>query len=375
MPWIALYVCSFGAALVLGAALTLAARRLGIRAGVLDEPGGRKAHSRAVPLSGGWAVFASFLLIAVAGGWLGPILGARLPDSWDPLGHYLRNLKGIRPQLACIVAGSTWIFLVGLVDDVRPLGPRLKLLAQILATVPLIVGGIQIHAFLPWPALGIGLTIGWTVLLMNSFNLLDNMDGLCATVAATIGLVLAIAAAQGGELWLPALFVSFSGILVGFLIFNFQPASIFLGDSGSLLVGYLLAVFSIMITFYGGGDGGVVGSGVEGGAGVSGLPVLIPLAVMGVPLFDTASVIWIRLRAGAPLMVGDQNHFSHRLKSMGFSVRRTVLTIGLLTGATGLASLPLRYLEPTAALLHLLALAMLFGVVAALEFIGRKNAN
>ncbi|MCH8333805.1 undecaprenyl/decaprenyl-phosphate alpha-N-acetylglucosaminyl 1-phosphate transferase, partial [Candidatus Sumerlaeota bacterium] len=355
MAWPLLYLCSFSLALAMAAPLTLLARRFGVQRGILDHPDGRKAHARPIPVTGGYGIFATFMLLAGLGGWIAPLASSLVPESWDPLPHYLENLRGVRKELGAILLGSSWIFLVGLVDDIRPMGPRWKLLAQLIATLPLLGAGITIHIFLPFPILGWILTIAWTVLLMNSFNFIDNMDGLCAMVGATIAAVLAIAAYQGGELWLPALYLTLSGTLAGFLIFNFHPASIFLGDAGSLLVGYLLAVFSISTTFHQAGQ-------------PSGLPVLIPLAVMGVPLFDTASVLFIRWRAGAPFMVGDQNHFSHRLRTMGFSVRQTVITIALLTGAVGLASLPLRYLSVGAALLHLLAIVMLFGVIGALEF-------
>ncbi|MBI3737141.1 undecaprenyl/decaprenyl-phosphate alpha-N-acetylglucosaminyl 1-phosphate transferase, partial [Candidatus Sumerlaeota bacterium] len=271
-------------------------------------------------------------------------------------------LRGVRGQLGAILIGAAWIFSIGLIDDLKPLGPRFKLAAQILSAIPLILGGVTIRGFLPIPALGWIVTIGWCVVLMNSFNFMDNMDGLCATVAAVIAVVLAIAAALGGQLLLPALFLSFAGILAGFLIFNFNPASIFLGDSGALTIGYLLAVFSILTTYYAADQ-------------PTGLPILIPLVVMGVPLFDTASVMFIRWRNGAPFMVGDHNHFSHRLRAMGFSVRQTALAIGALTGAIGLLSLALRYLKPWEAILHLTGIVLLFCVIGALEFVGRRNTK
>lgn len=360
-PWFLAYFASLVASGGLAWVLVIVAKRLAFFFGVLDRPsGGRKDHPEPIPLTGGWAIYAAFALIGSAG-FLGPQLAPMIPELLDPLGHYLENLRGMRGQLGAVLVGTSWIFAVGAIDDVRPLGPRFKLLAQILAVAPLILGGISVHVFLPFPFLGWIVTVGWVVLLMNSFNFNDNMDGLCATIAGVIACVLAIGAYQGGELVLPILFLSFAGIMLGFLIHNFHPASIFLGDSGSLVVGYLMAVFSIMTTFY------------KGGEDSTGLPVLIPLAVMGVPLFDTASVMWIRWRKGVSLMVGDRNHFSHRLLSMGFTVRQTAVTIGMLTAATGLLALSLRHLALAEALLHLLGIVMLFGVIAALEFVGRNR--
>ncbi len=360
MSWTFFYLGVFVLSLMMGGILTWIARDAARRWGVLDRPSGRKDHPQPIPLAGGWAVFVGFMLIAGGGGLLAPALAGSLPASWDPLPHYLENLRGVRRELTAILVGTSWIFAVGLIDDLHPLGPKIKLIAQILAVMPLLYGGVAIHIFLPAPILGWGVTILWTVALMNAFNFMDNMDGLCGTVAAIIALTLALAAAMGGQLLLPALFISFAGIVSGFLLLNFHPASIFLGDAGSLTVGYLLAVFSIVTTYYGADQ-------------LTGLPVLIPLAVMGVPLFDAASVLFIRWRNGAPFMIGDHNHFSHRLRAMGFSVRQTALTIGLLTGAVGVLSLALRYLNWIEALLHLAAIAMLFGVIGALEFFGRRK--
>jgi UDP-GlcNAc:undecaprenyl-phosphate/decaprenyl-phosphate GlcNAc-1-phosphate transferase len=360
-PWIAIYFLAFAVSAGLSALLTAAARSLGVRYELFDVPQGRKAHARPIAITGGWGVFATFTLVAGGGTLFGPALADRLAFLPDPLPRYLSNLEGVRPQAFAMLLGATWIFAVGAMDDLRPLGWRFKLFAQFAAVAPLIWAGVRIQLFLPYPLVGALITACWFVLLMNSFNFIDNMDGLCATVAGTITLVLAVAAFQGGQLWLPALFLCLAGTLFGFLFFNFNPASIFLGDAGSLLTGYLLASFSILTTFY------------QPGQHQSGLPVLIPLAVMGVPLFDTASVMLIRWRNGKPLWVGDQNHFSHRLRDLGLSVRATAVTIGILTGAVGLMALPLRYLPPAGAALHMAAIAMLFGVIGAIEFAGRKQ--
>lgn len=357
MIWIGLYIVVFLAALTVSAVLCGAARRLGLRLGVMDHPGGRKAHARPVAVTGGWGIYATFLLfLGGAALLLGPI-ATHLPASAGDLRHYVENLFGMRREIVAILAGTTVVFIVGAIDDVRPLGPWVKLAAQALATLPLVAVGVRVHGFMPAP-LGILLTVVWVVVLTNSFNLLDNMDGLSASVALVVCGVLALAARQGGELWLPALFLCFAGALGGFLLYNFHPASMFMGDAGALTIGYLLAVFSIMVTYYTQRE-------------PTALPVLMPLAVMGVPLFDTLSVMFIRWRNGKPLMVGDRNHFSHRLLAMGFTVRETAVTIALLTGATGLLALPLRVLAWPAALGHMLGLGLLFSVIIMLELVGR----
>lgn len=357
MHWFILYFLVFAVALGLSAVLCGLARQVGLKLGLMDKPSGRKAHARPIAMTGGWGIQGTFLLIVAGGALLAEPLRRLLPAALADLSPYLANIVEVRAQIFAVLGGALFLFIVGAIDDVRPLGPRLKLAAQILATLPLIASGVTITGFLPIPV-GWVLTAGWVVLLTNSFNLLDNMDGLSASVALVICLVLSAAALQGGELWLPALFLCLGGALGGFLLYNFHPASLFMGDAGSLTTGYLVAVFSILVTYYVKGE-------------PSGLPVLMPLAIMGVPLFDTLSVMFIRWRAGKPLMVGDRNHFSHRLLAMGFTVRETALTIALLTGASGLLSLPLRTLSFRPALLHMAGLVMLFAVIIALELVGR----
>lgn len=361
--WLILYLLVFLATLALSALACKLAFKLGERLGWMDIPSGRKAHARPIALTGGYGIFAAFILPVLVGLVLaGPLAGA-LAEAQPQLANYLANITGVLPEVGAVLLGAAIIFTLGAVDDRRPLGPRLKLAIQCAAVVPLITAGIYVRGFLPDPV-GWALTLGWIVLLTNSFNLLDNMDGQTTMVGIVICFVLSLAAFQGGELWLPALFLTLAGALAGFLIYNYHPARMFMGDAGALTTGYLLAVFSILVTYY---------SRAEGSS-PTGLPVLMPLAIMGVPLFDTLSVMFIRWRAGKPLMVGDRNHFSHRLLAMGFSVRGAGLTIALLTLASGLLALPLRVLPLGDALLHLAGLAALFGVIIAMELIGRRQA-
>ena len=355
--WFLLYLLVFCGALGLSAVLCAAARALGRRWGLMDQPAGRKAHERPIALTGGWAIYATFVILVAGGAMLSGPLAASLPPFFEPLRRYLLNIAEIHGKLLAVLGGTTLMFVTGVVDDLRPLSPRVKLTCQILATLPLLAVGIAIHGFLPAP-LGWLLTALWVVGLTNSFNLLDNMDGLSASVALVICLVLALAALQGGQFWIPALFLCLAGTLGGYLCYNFHPATLFMGDAGSLTIGYLMAVFSIQITYYVPSE-------------PTSLPVFMPLAIMGVPLFDTLSVMVIRWRAGRPLMLGDRNHFSHRLLALGLSVRQTALTIALLTGACGLLALPLRSLHLAAALIHMLGLALLFSVVIMLEMAGR----
>lgn len=357
--WPLVYLVLFAESLAAGLILVPVAARLGLRWGMADKPGPRKIHSKIMPRSGGLAVYASFVGVLVAD----------LAIAWfiarhtDALPESLRTLSGnialrLRP-LAAILAGATMVFILGVIDDIHPLRPRTKLIVQILAVAPLLAGGVTIKFFFPdW--IGWIITGFWVVLLTNSFNLLDNMDGLCSGVAAIASGVLALVSALAGEFYMACMFALLSGGLVGFLRYNFNPARIFLGDSGSLTIGYLLASLTVVATYY--------QKGVP-----TALPVLMPAIVLGVPLFDTISVMLIRWKAGKPLMQGDTNHFSHRLVRLGMTVRQAVLFIYLTTLTMGLAAIPLQYLPLRAALAQTGLIVLLFILIYLLERAGRQS--
>ena len=358
--WTTLYGATFVISLAFSLASCSAAGKLGFKWTLMDIPRGRKSHSRPVPLTGGYGIFSTFGLIVFMGTIAPDIIDVWLDES-ATLVRYVDNIRGVRPQVFSILGGALIIFCLGAWDDWKPLGPRLKLAVQCIAILPLILADVTIKGFLPDPV-GWILTIFWILLLTNSFNLLDNMDGQSGLVATVICVVLSIAAIRGGEFWLPALFLCLAGSLMGFLHYNFYPARLFMGDAGSLTTGYLVAVFSVLVTYYQQGN-------------PSGLPVLMPLAIMGVPLFDTLAVLYIRWKSGQPLMEGDRNHFSHRLLAMGFSVRAACLTIAMLTASCGLLALSLRTLELPDAILHIVALILLFGVIVSMELVRKNNGG
>jgi UDP-GlcNAc:undecaprenyl-phosphate GlcNAc-1-phosphate transferase len=176
------------------------------------------------------------------------------------------------------------------------------------------------------------LSMLWILTLMNSLNFLDNMDGLAAGVALIVTAIFALAAMRDGQLFVPTCCGLLVGALAGFLPFNFHPASIYMGDAGSLVIGLLLAVFTILTTF------------ADPARGQQPIGALAPLVVMAVPLYDTASVIFLRWRIGVPIWTGDRRHFSHRLVRRGMSVPQAVIVIWLATLVTALPAL----LLPTA---------------------------
>lgn len=170
----------------------------------------------------------------------------------------------------------------------------------------------------------IALTTLWIVIITNSLNFLDNMDGLSGGVTAIAAAFLAAAGVMAGQVFVPALAAVLCGAVCGFLVFNFPPARIFMGDAGSLVNGYLLSVIAVLTSYY------------DSGSGAPPYALAMPLIVLAIPLYDFTSVVVIRLFEGRNPFRGDQRHFSHRLVDRGLSRRMAVLTIYLATAATGL---------------------------------------
>ena len=283
----------FVTAFLLALCLTPPVRALARRAGVMDRPSPRKLHARPVPLLGGLALYAA----------IGGTAAFFAPPA---------------PGLLGLVAGATLLLLTGLWDDTRGLSPRGKLLAQAAAALLALAGGVSI-SFLPHPLLNWGVTVLWLVGITNAFNLLDNMDGLSAGVAAIGAGAFALLAARYIELGpeqLPTAVAgaAIAGACLGFLRHNLYHASIFMGDAGSQTLGFLLA-----------------GLAAYGSWRSPTLPtsLLIPFLVLAYPIFDTSLVTLLRWRQGRPLTLGGKDHSSHRLVRLGLGRTETVLLIYL----------------------------------------------
>ncbi len=353
---ILLTICGTGG-LGLALLLTPLAARVARRLDFVDRPGGHKSHQRVTPYGGGSAIFlAGWLPVLVALGLVS--LGAgelivRIAGPW--IEPYLGGLRQRAPRTLLILAGGVVLHVLGLFDDRRPVGAWPKL--AVMVAVGLVVsalGGVRIAEFLPvgWSVL---LTTLWIVVITNAFNFLDNMDGLSAGVAAICSALLVICGILAGQVLVPGLACMFLGALLGFLVYNFPPARIFMGDAGSLLTGYMLAVVSIMTSYY------------QSGSGRPPFALAMPLVVLAVPLYDFVSVVTIRLRERRNPLVGDQRHFSHRLVEHGLSRRAAVLTIYLATAATGLLAtlLPGADLRQTVTVVASVVLVLL--IIAILE--------
>ncbi len=344
---------------------TRVVRSLSVRRGFIDRPGGHKQHDRPVALGGGVALYAT-VAACILGGTLAALLAARLGKTdWLPplLATHLEGVAKRLPSLLGILAAALVLHVVGLIDDRRPLGPWSKFAAQVaVAVFTSGVLGIRImEGFLPAP-LSVAATVLWIVVITNAFNFLDNMDGLSAGVGAVASLVFAIAALSVGQIFVPALALVLAGALCGFLVFNFHPATIFMGDAGSLPLGFLMSVLTILTTYY------------DPRKDLTPLGIVVPLVVLAVPLYDVLSVVIHRLRLGVSPLRGDRRHFSHRLVRKGLSVRGAVLTIYLATAATGLSAVVLPRVSWGGAVLLLVQCLCVLVMVAILEHApGRKG--
>jgi UDP-GlcNAc:undecaprenyl-phosphate GlcNAc-1-phosphate transferase len=365
----------FALAFLLALAGTALARRLATRLGLIDAPGHRKVHTTPTPRNGGIGIFWGFaipLLLATAAILVftpkqhvdfAAFAGIEIPQN------VLLHLPGMRahaPLLLLFLAATFAMHLLGLLDDRKPLAPWPKLLAQLAIAGALVLLGELFGpgSFRILTSLGFltstFLSIVWIIALTNAFNFLDNMDGLSAGVAFICAAMFLIAAAINGQWFIAALLLTFMGSVLGFLCFNFPPATIFMGDGGSMILGFILAGLTIRTTYY--------------EPGRPPYAVLMPLFVTAVPLYDLLIVSILRMLKGRSPMTGDTNHFSHRLTRHGFSTRAAVLIIYGVTLSTGIAA-PLLALhsDATSAALITLQLAGMLTVIAILERVGEHT--
>ena len=349
--------------LAISAALVPASTALARRFGVLDDPGPRKVHDTPTPRLGGIAVFSAFTLVVLAG-YVGVPILSRL--TWvethlaSPVAM-LQEAYRVQGKLMALLLGAAIAFAVGLLDDV--LGSRfpvgLKLGGQFLAALVLVLGGIRTE-FLYYEPLNVAFTVLWAVGITNAFNLLDNMDGLSAGVAFVASLVLLVNAWLLGEFFISLVLVALMGALLGFLVFNWHPASVFLGDCGSLFIGFVLASLTILQRYV-------------SHASSTYFPILMPVLVLALPILDTATVTVIRLREGRPIYVGDSRHLSHRLVSLGMSPPLAVATIYLMTLGIGLGAVGLAHADLVRSLVIVVQALAVVAVVLILLFYERRT--
>lgn len=312
------YLAAFSAGVVTTYLALPVWRRWCLSVGLIDHPGHRKIHSAPVPLAGGLAVLSGLLL---------PLIAAALalslwPGAESAASALARGMSERATQIAAIGAGAVGITLLGMLDDRHTMSAKQKFAGQAAVAVLLVAADVRVTLFLPSVALSYAITVLWVLTVINAFNFMDNMNGLCTGLGAIGALLFGIFAAAAGQYLVAPLAFLMCGALLGFLPHNFPDARAFLGDSGSHLVGYMLAVMAILPHFHRPDQ-------------TTPLTVLAPLLVLAVPLLDIVWVVILRVRMGKPIYVGDVNHLSHRLVRRGLTKRNAVLLIWLAAALIG----------------------------------------
>jgi UDP-GlcNAc:undecaprenyl-phosphate GlcNAc-1-phosphate transferase len=288
------------------------------RVNLVDDPGQRKIHSAPVPLAGGFAVLTGILLPLFAGAVLLKLGFVKISAA----GLIVHGLDRRAIELAVLASGAVAITLLGWLDDKHELKALPKFLGQILIAIAVAAACKRITLFVPSEIFSYAVTILWLLTVINAFNFMDNMNGLCAGVGAIGAFIFALIAGANGEYLVAITGFLMCGALVGFLPWNFPNARAFLGDAGSHLVGYLLAVMAILPHFY-------------TRQNPRPLAVLAPLFVLAIPLIDLAQVSLFRTLNKKPFWIGDTNHLSHRLTRLGLSRPRAVLLLWLAAAVIG----------------------------------------
>lgn len=316
------YIISFVLALIVAFSFTPVVRKISFSVGAVDVPkDSRRMHNKPIARLGGLAIFAGFIVSLMFG----------------IIGTYL-NISGIVPdrELLGLLAGAVIIVALGVIDDIKQLGPKIKLLVQIIAALTCVLisgtrivnitnpfvesGTTQFSDFVSYP-----LTIIWIVGVTNAVNLIDGLDGLAAGVSSISYLSLFFVSLITGDVDSALITVILAGSTLGFLPYNFNPAKIFMGDTGATFLGFTLSIISIqgMLKSY------------------AALSIAVPLLVLGLPLFDTLSTIFRRVLNRKPIMQADRGHLHHKLIDMGYSHKQTVLVMYTLSATLGLSAIVL----------------------------------
>lgn len=317
-------VFAFTISLLVAYLLTPLIKNLSIITGAVAEPGERRVHIRPVPSLGGIAIYLGVIL---------SILSTVTDFSSN------RSIQGV-------LVGGTFILILGIVDDIRELRPRTKLIGQILAAIILVAFGVKIEFITnPFGGMiylgfwGIPMTIFWVVGIINAVNLIDGLDGLAAGVSTIAAFTLLFVAIQEGDTMIVMMTAALAGGSLGFLRYNFNPAKIFMGDTGAMFLGFMLATVS-------------TAGALKSAAAAT---VLVPIVAMGVPIMDTLFAILRRSFNGKPVSEADQGHLHHRLLQIGLSHKQAVLVVYLISMVLGLTAIAINDASTSQAIILLLA--------------------
>jgi len=346
--------------------------RLGRRLKALDTPGadGHAKALRRVPNIGGIAIFLGIALPMLAGivGLLvldPAAIAERFPQLEPHLDRLLHGASGTPSSLttAGVLLGCiTALHIIGVIDDRKALGPLPKFAVQLAAAATLVIWFDVRLLTLLGTVPSIIISIVWIVAITNAMNFMDNMDGLAAGVGTVAAALFMIAALVNAQWFIAATLALLIGGQLGFLIFNFPPAKVFMGDGGSLVIGFLLGVLTARTTYYHPDLGG------------GWYAVFMPVVVLAIPLYDFVTVTLLRLKQGRSPFVGDQQHFSHRLVQRGLSKRAAVIIIWAMTAVTGIGGISLGQLEAWQAVLVGVQTIFMLLIIALLEHATRSRA-
>ena len=334
MPeWSLAFFVSIGVVLIITPGVIFLAEKTG----AVDKPDERKVHKKPIPRIGGIGIFLAFILSMI-------IIGIMVN-----LGR--QNLHEVRGLLI----SGTLMFLVGIIDDYKNLPAKIKLLGQILAAAVLVVGfDVRVdfvtdpfgdYIYLEW--ISIPATLFWLVGLTNTVNLIDGLDGLAAGVSALAASTIFLVAMEQHYFLITILTTALAGSAFGFLFYNTNPARIFMGDSGSLFLGFMLAAISIV---------GVMKSAAT-------IALIVPILALGIPIFDTTFAILRRYLGGQPIFKPDKGHLHHRLLRLGFTQRQAVFLMYVISTVLGLSAIALTEVSAQIAVVILIVVgaAIFFG--------------
>jgi len=318
------YILTFFLSFLLSLYGTPIARKAALEYGIVDKPDGKlKTQQNSVPYLGGLSVYLAFLLS----------ISFTIDFSKEVLG---------------IILAGTIILLLGLIDDFGVLSPRNKFIGQIIATFILIKAGVMITVIALPEWLAIALTFFWIIGITNGFNIIDIMDGLSTGIAFWASVFFFIVAVLNGKIMIAILTVALAGSLLGFLRYNFEPAKIYLGDTGSMFIGIILGSLAMTGSY----------------SSVNQVGFIAPLLILGLPIFDTFLVTYIRLLRGQSIFKGSSDHFALRLRKWAFSKKTTVIISYLVTIFLGIMALIIIYSSNFIALTIFLSIVLISLVLA-----------
>ena len=344
------YILAFLIAVVVALAITPGVIFLAAKTGAMDAPDARKVHKKPIPRIGGLGIYAAFMV------------------SMLTVMVFTDLSADVFHELVGLMVSGTMIVILGLIDDYTNLPAKVKLAGQIAAACVLVAFDVRIDFisdpfgdFLYLEVFAIPATIFWIVGLTNTVNLIDGLDGLAAGVATSAAVTIFLVALQQDFLLVAVLTAALAGAAIGFLYYNFNPARIFMGDTGSMFLGFMLAGISII---------GAVKSAAT-------IALIVPILALGLPILDTTFAIVRRYRGGVPIFKPDKGHLHHRLLDLGFTQRQAVLLMYVISALLGLSAVALTEVSSTIAILIVCAVvaAVLFGAKKIGIFHMKKSAQ